>query len=78
METASDAKSILIATLLLMGTATFLVAFVPTYASIGICGAVILTVLRFVQGGGGGEWGGSVPLSMEWAKTSEHRGFLAS
>jgi metabolite-proton symporter len=72
-------KSTLIATLLLMGIATFLVAFVPTYASIGIWGAVILIVLRFVQGVGvGGEWGGSVLLSMEWAKTSKHRGFLAS
>ncbi len=58
-------KSTLIATLLLMGTATFLVALVPTYASIGIWGAVILTVLRFIQGVGvGGEWGGSVLLSM--------------
>ncbi|HEX2454503.1 MAG TPA: MFS transporter, partial [Vicinamibacterales bacterium] len=54
-------KSALIATLLLMGIATFLVALVPTYRSIGIWGAVILTILRFAQGiGVGGEWGGSV------------------
>ncbi len=39
-------KATLIATLLCMGIATFLVAFVPTYESIGIWGAVILTVLR--------------------------------
>jgi MFS family permease len=72
-------KAALIATLLLMGLATFAVAFVPTYASIGIWGAVILTVLRAVQGiGVGGEWGGSVLLSMEWARTSAHRGFIAS
>ena len=38
-------KSTLIATLLLMGLATFAVALVPTYESIGIWGAVILTVL---------------------------------
>ena len=51
-------KAALIATLLLMGIATFLVAFVPTYAEIGIWGAIILTILRFVQGVGvGGEWG---------------------
>ena len=63
-------KSALIATLLLMGVATFLVAFVPTYEQIGIWGAVLLTILRFIQGVGvGGEWGGSVLLSMEWAKT---------
>src|SRR6266446_6262897 len=62
-----------------MGIATFLVAFVPTYAEIGIWGAIILTVLRFIQGVGvGGEWGGSVLLSMEWARTDQHRGFIAA
>jgi metabolite-proton symporter len=72
-------KSTLIATLMLMGIATFLVALVPTYETIGVWGAVILTVLRFIQGVGvGGEWGGSVLLAMEWAKTTGHRGFIAS
>ena len=72
-------KAALIATLLLMGIATFLVAFVPGYARIGIWGAVILTILRTVQGiGVGGEWGGSVLMSMEWARTTAHRGFVAS
>jgi len=72
-------KASLVATLMLMGVATFAIAFVPTYESIGIWGAVILTFLRFVQGiGVGGEWGGSVLLAMEWAKTNKHRGFIAS
>jgi metabolite-proton symporter len=72
-------KSTLIATLLLMGLATFAVALVPTYQTIGIWGAVILTILRFVQGVGvGGEWGGSVLMSMEWARTDRSRGFVAS
>src|SRR6201984_1908791 len=72
-------KATLIVTLLLMGLATFAVAFVPTYATIGIWGAVALTVLRFIQGVGvGGEWGGSVLMSMEWTKTNAHRGFAAS
>jgi MFS family permease len=72
-------KSTLIATLLLMGVATFLVAFVPTYEQIGIWGAVLLTILRFIQGVGvGGEWGGSVLMSMEWTKTNAHRGFATS
>ena len=72
-------KSTLIATLMLMGIATFLVSLVPTYESIGIWGAVILTILRFVQGiGVGGEWGGSVLMSMEWARGDKHRGFIAS
>jgi metabolite-proton symporter len=72
-------KSTLIATLMLMGLATFAVALVPAYESIGIWGAVILTVLRFIQGiGVGGEWGGSVLMSMEWARTDRSRGFIAS
>src|SRR5881296_412530 len=72
-------KAALIATLLLMGIATFLVALVPTYQQAGIWGAVILTVLRFIQGiGVGGEWGGSVLLAMEWARTNHSRGFIAS
>ena len=72
-------KATLIATLLCMGIATFLIAFVPTYELIGIWGAVILTILRMFQGiGVGGEWGGSVLLAMEWARTHGHRGLVAS
>src|SRR6202165_4101435 len=72
-------KATLIATLLPMGIATFLIAFVPTYASIGIWGAVVLTVLRMLQGiGVGGEWGGSVLLAMEWSRTHGQRGLVAS
>jgi MFS family permease len=72
-------KAALIATLLLTGLATFAVALVPSYAQIGIWGAIIMILLRFIQGiGVGGEWGGSVLLAMEWAKTNAHRGFVAS
>src|ERR1700683_5473321 len=72
-------KATLIATLMFMGLATFFVAFVPTYASVGIWGAVILTVLRALQGiGVGGEWGGSVLLAMEWSRTQGQRGLVAS
>jgi MFS family permease len=72
-------KATLIATLLFMGLATFFVAFVPTYSSIGIWGAIILTALRALQGiGVGGEWGGSVLLAMEWSRTRGQRGLVAS
>jgi MFS family permease len=72
-------KATLIATLLCMGIATFLIAFVPTYESIGIWGAVILTILRMIQGiGVGGEWGGSVLLAMEWSRHHGQRGLVAS
>ncbi len=72
-------KSTLIATLMLMGISTFLVAFLPGYDRIGVWGAVILTILRALQGiGVGGEWGGSVLLSMEWARHHGQRGFITS
>jgi MFS family permease len=72
-------KVTLIATLLLTGLSTFAVGFVPGYASIGIWGAVILTVVRFIQGLGiGGEWGGATLIAMEWARTNAHRGFITS
>jgi MFS family permease len=72
-------KATLIATLLCMGLATFAIAFVPTYSSIGIWGAVLLTVLRMIQGiGVGGEWGGSVLLAMEWSRTKGQRGLVAA
>src|SRR6516165_3309955 len=72
-------KKTLITTLLMTGLVTFAVGLVPTYASIGIWGAVLLTILRIIQGVGvGGEWGGSVLLSMEWARTNAHRGFIAA
>jgi MFS family permease len=72
-------KAALIATLLLTGLSTFLVGCIPTYEQIGIWGAVVLVALRFIQGVGvGGEWGGSVLLSMEWARTSKNHGVIAA
>src|SRR5271163_4145020 len=72
-------KATLIATLLVSGIATVAVGLVPTFASIGIWGPVLLTVIRLIQGiGVGGEWGGSVLLAMEWARTTKHRGFISS
>ncbi len=71
-------KATLIATLLLMGVATFLIGLMPTTSQIGLSAAVILTVLRTCQGlGVGGEWGGSVLMSMEWGST-KRKGLLAS
>ena len=62
-------RATLIATLWLMGLATVLVGLVPTYAQIGIAGGVLLTLLRILQGiAAGGQWAGSVLLSVEWAE----------
>jgi MFS family permease len=72
-------KATLIATLLITGIATTLVGLVPSYASIGVWGAVLLTIIRLIQGiGVGGEWGGSVLLAMEWSRKNHDRGFIAS
>jgi MFS family permease len=71
-------KATLIATLLLMGLATFLIGVLPTYAVLGPSAAFILTALRVCQGlGVGGEWGGSAVLSLEWG-SNRRRGFITS
>src|SRR5256885_11829755 len=71
-------KTTLISTLLLMGIATFLMGLMPSYAAIGAAAPILLVILRIAQGiGVGGEWGGSVLLSMEWGK-QHRRGFMAS
>jgi MFS family permease len=71
-------KATLIATLLLMGIATTLIGVLPTYSTIGYAAPILLTLLRIGQGVGvGGEWGGSVLLSMEWGSI-RRRGFMAS
>jgi MFS family permease len=59
-------KATLVVTLMLMGVGTFLIGVLPTHATIGLAAPILLTVLRAIQGiGVGGEWGGSVLLSME-------------
>ena len=63
---------------MLMGTATFLIGCLPGVATIGIAAPILLTLLRVVQGiGVGGEWGGSVLMSMEWG-AHNRRGLMAS
>jgi MFS family permease len=59
-------KSTLVASLLLMGLSTLLIAFLPTYAMVGWVAPLLLCVLRFGQGFGlGGEWGGATLLAVE-------------
>ncbi|GHO65788.1 MFS transporter [Ktedonobacter sp. SOSP1-52] len=71
-------KSTLIVTLILMGVATVLIGAIPTYKSIGFVAPLLITILRFLQGAGvGGEWGGSVLLSLEYGD-NRRRGFWAS
>jgi MFS family permease len=71
-------KSMLILTLMIMGIATVLIGLLPTYQQIGVAAPIILLVLRVLQGIGlGGEWGGAVLMTYEYA-TEDRRGLFAS
>lgn len=71
-------KATLIVTLLLMGISSALVGVLPGTESIGVTAPILLVVLRILQGiAVGGEWSGSVLLSMEWG-SQRRRGFFAS
>ncbi|MBO9705088.1 MAG: MFS transporter, partial [Arthrobacter sp.] len=72
-------KTTLVASLLLMGIATALIAVIPPYASIGVWAPLLLLFLRLVQGFAlGGEWGGAVLLVSEYSDDSTKRAFWAS
>jgi len=61
-------KPLLVLTLMIMGAATFLIGLVPTYERIGLWAPVLLLALRLIQGVAlGGEWGGAVLMSYEFA-----------
>jgi len=71
-------KTLLITTMVMMGVSTMGIGLVPSYASIGIWGAVLLTLGRLLQGiSVGGEWSGSVLMAGEWADP-KRRGFTTS
>ena len=59
-------KATLVASLLVMGISTLLIAFLPGYAVAGFIAPLLLCLLRFGQGFGlGGEWGGAALLAVE-------------
>ncbi|RFB09951.1 MFS transporter [Bacillus sp. HNG] len=71
-------KKTLVLTLSLMGGATVLMGFLPTYEQIGVIAPILLIVLRLIQGIGlGGEWGGALLLAVEYAP-KEKRGLFGS
>ncbi|HEX7826276.1 MAG TPA: MFS transporter [Mycobacterium sp.] len=71
-------KKLLQFSLLLVGSATFLMGCLPTFGQIGYWAPALLVVLRFIQGFAvGGEWGGAVLLVAEHSP-KEERGFWAS
>ncbi|WP_083513771.1 MFS transporter [Curtobacterium luteum] len=71
-------KATLVASLLVMGTATFLIGCLPTFDTIGVWAPVLLAVMRFAQGVGlGGEWSGAALLATENAPKGK-RGVFGS
>jgi MHS family shikimate/dehydroshikimate transporter-like MFS transporter len=71
-------KTVLILTVLIMGIATFLIGFLPTYATAGLWAPIMLLASRIFQGIGiGGEWGGAVLMAVEHSPGGR-RGFYGS
>ncbi|WP_006242796.1 MFS transporter [Mycolicibacterium tusciae] len=71
-------KQVLAMTILLMAGATFCVALLPTYASIGLWAPFLLVFLRMIQGfSTGGEYGGAATFMAEYAP-SRRRGMMGS
>lgn len=70
-------KTTLVASLLLMGIATFAIGLLPTYSQVGIIAPALLAIMRFSQGLAlGGEWSGAALLATETAKPGK-RGWAA-
>ena len=71
-------KYAFLVTLLIMGGATALIGFLPTYATIGIAAPVILLLIRVLQGLAlGGEYGGAAVYVAEHVPDGR-RGFYTS
>jgi MFS family permease len=71
-------KKVLVIALMMMGVATTLIGFLPSYASIGFAAPLILVLLRFVQGLAiGGQWGGAMLLVTETAP-ADKRGWYGA
>ncbi len=71
-------KTLLMLSLIIMGSATTAIGLLPTYNSLGIWAPLLLVALRLVQGFAvGGEWGGAILLVAEHG-SARHRGFWTS
>lgn len=71
-------KTTLLWSFIIMGAATTLIGLLPTYESAGYVGAVLLVLLRIVQGlSAGAEYGGAIVAVVEHADESR-RGLFGS
>ncbi len=71
-------KKMLLITVSIMGSCTFLIGLLPTYSSVGVAAPILLITLRLVQGIGiGGEFGGGALVALENAPAGR-RGVMGS
>ncbi|HWT72496.1 MAG TPA: MFS transporter [Oxalicibacterium sp.] len=71
-------KYTFLVTIVIMGSSTFIVGLLPSYASIGIAAPIILIILRILQGLAlGGEYGGAATYVAEHAPSNK-RGMFTS
>ncbi|HET7569510.1 MAG TPA: MFS transporter [Gammaproteobacteria bacterium] len=71
-------KRVLAMTIIMMAASTALIAFIPSYDTIGIWAPVILYALRILQGfSAGGEYGGAATFMAEYAP-KDRRGMYGS
>ncbi|MGN7149844.1 MFS transporter [Arthrobacter sp. SAFR-179] len=73
-------KPVLVASLILMGLATFAIGLLPTYAAVGLLAPALLVFVRIVQGlAFGAEWGGAILMSYEhapWKAKGKYTGIV--
>ena len=69
-------KPVLVASLIVMGLATFAIGLLPTYATVGLLAPILLVVVRIIQGlAFGAEWGGAILMTYEHAPWRFKGGF---
>ena len=61
-------KPVLVASLIVMGLATFAIGLLPTYQAVGVLAPILLVTVRIIQGlAFGAEWGGAILMAYEHA-----------
>ncbi|MGW6603156.1 MFS transporter [Streptomyces sp. NPDC055036] len=71
-------KPVLVAAMIVMGAATFLIGVLPTYEQVGVLAPILLVVIRMIQGlAFGAEWGGAITMAYEHAPW-HRRGMFAA
>lgn len=73
-------KPVLVASLVVMGLATFAIGLLPTYAQVGLAAPALLVTVRIIQGlAFGAEWGGAILMSYEhapWKSKGRYTGIV--